>query len=48
MDYRVISKKEITDTYTNDIYIEKGKDLLTLITCASRGKARYEVVCERS
>ena len=48
LDYRVISKKEITDTYTNDIYIEKGKDLLTLITCASRGKARYEVVCERS
>ena len=48
LDYRVISKKEITDTYTNDIYIEKGKDLLTLITCARKGKARYEVVCERS
>ena len=48
LDYRVISKKEITATETNDLYIEKGKDLLTLITCARQGKARYEVVCERS
>lgn len=48
LDYRVISKKEITATETNDLYIEKGKDLLTLITCARMGKARYEVVCERS
>ncbi|WP_407386261.1 sortase [Ruminococcus sp.] len=47
LDYRVISKKEITETETNDLYIEKGKDLLTLITCARMGKARYEVVCER-
>lgn len=48
LDYRVISKKEITATETNDLYIEKGKDLLTLITCARMGKARYEVICERS
>ena len=48
LDYRVISKKEITETETNDLYIEKGKDLLTLITCARMGKARYEVICERS
>ena len=48
LNYRVISKKEITATETNDIYIVKGKDLLTLITCAKMGKARYEVVCERS
>ena len=48
LDYRVISKKEITATETNDLYIEKGKDLLTLITCARMGRARYEVVCERS
>ena len=47
LDYRVISKKEITATETNDIYIVKGKDLLTLITCARMGKSRYEVVCER-
>ncbi|MBQ3418496.1 MAG: class C sortase [Ruminococcus sp.] len=48
LDYRVISKKEITATETNDIYIVKGKDLLTLITCARMGKSRYEVVCERA
>ena len=48
LDYRVISKKEITATETNDLYIEKGKDLLTLITCSRMGRARYEVVCERS
>ena len=47
LDYRVISKKEITATDTNDVYIVKGKDLLTLITCARMGKSRYEVVCER-
>lgn len=48
LDYRVISKKEITATETNDIYIVKGKNLLTLITCARKGKSRYEVVCERA
>lgn len=48
LNYHVISKKEITATETNDIYIVKGKDMLTLITCARMGKARYEVVCERS
>lgn len=48
LDYRVISKKEITATETNDIYIVKGKDLLTLITCARMGKSRYEVACERA
>ena len=48
LDYRVISKKEITATETNDIYIVKGKDLLTLITCARMGKSRYEVVCKRA
>ena len=47
LDYRVISKKEITSTETNDIYIVKGKDLLTLITCARMGKSRFEVICER-
>ena len=48
LDYRVVLKKEITATDTNDVYIVKGKDLLTLITCARMGKARYEVVCERT
>lgn len=47
VNYRVVSKKEIAATETNDLYIEKGEDLLTLITCARMGKARYEVICER-
>ena len=47
LDYRVVAKKEITATETNDLYILKGKDLLTLITCARMGKSRYEVICER-
>lgn len=47
LDYRVVTKKEITATETNDLYITKGKDLLTLITCARMGKSRYEVICER-
>ena len=48
LDYRVVTKKEITATETNDLYITKGKDLLTLITCARMGKSRYEVICERA
>ena len=47
LNYRVISKKEILSTETNDIYVVKGKDLLTLLTCASMGKTRYQVTCER-
>ena len=48
LDYRVTAKKEITATETNDLYISKGKDLLTLITCARMGKSRCEVICERA
>ena len=48
LNYRVIAKKEITATETNDLYISKGKDMLTLITCAKMGKSRYEVICERA
>lgn len=47
-DYRVTSKKEIGATETNDLYIVKDKDLLTLLTCARYGTARYEVICERA
>ncbi len=47
LDYQVVTAKEIGDTETNDLYIESGKDLLTLITCARMGKSRYEVICER-
>ena len=47
LNYRVISKKEISSTEINDIYVVKGKDLLTLLTCARMGRARYQVTCER-
>ncbi len=47
LNYRVISKKEISSTETNDIYVVRGKDLLTLLTCARMGKTRYQVTCER-
>lgn len=47
LKYRVISKKEIGASETNDLYIIKEKDLLTLLTCASYGTTRYEVICER-
>ena len=47
LTYQVISKKEISSTETNDIYVVKGKDLLTLLTCARMGKTRYQVTCER-
>ena len=46
-EYRVVSAKEIEDTDIEDIYIRKGKDLITLITCADMGESRFEVVCER-
>ena len=48
LEYRVISKREIGATETNDLYIMKDKDLLTLLTCARYGTARYEVICERA
>ena len=48
LDYRVVSKKEIGATDTDDLYIVKGKALLTLLTCARYGTARYEVICERA
>ena len=47
MTYRVISSKVIGETETNDLYIQKGKDLLTLLTCADAGQKRYQVQCER-
>lgn len=46
--YTVTDVKIIGSTYTSDIYIQKGKDMLTLITCANQGKERLEVICERT
>ena len=47
IDYRVVNQKIITNSETNDIYIQKDKDLLTLLTCSNGGKDRYLVICER-
>lgn len=47
LTYKVISYKEIGATDTGDLYVDKEKDLLTLITCARYGTRRYRVTCER-
>lgn len=47
MTYKVVSSKVIGATETNDLYIQKDKDLLTLLTCSNAGKKRYQVQCER-
>lgn len=47
LSYKVISYEEIGATETGDLYIDKEKDLLTLITCARYGTRRYRVTCER-
>lgn len=50
LNYKVIETKVVTKTETKDIYIQKEKDLLTLMTCISDGHDsfnRYIVVCER-
>ena len=47
MTYRVITSKVIGATETNDLYIQKDRDLLTLLTCSNAGKKRYQVQCER-
>ena len=47
LTYKVISYEEIGATDTGDLYIDKEKDLLTLITCARYGTRRYRVTCER-
>lgn len=47
MEYEVVSSKVIGATETNDLYLQKGKDLLTLLTCSNAGRERYQVQCER-
>lgn len=47
MDYEVTEIKEIEITETNDLFIEKGKDKLTLLTCAEGGLKRWQVSCIR-
>ena len=47
LDYQVthVLNREPNDSYL--LFIEKGKDKLTLITCIDGGSARRVVVCER-
>lgn len=47
LSYRVIDKQVYKKYQSEDCYIKKGKDFLTLITCANGGADRYYVICER-
>lgn len=50
LKYKVVSIKRKLPTESDDIYIERGKDKLTMVTCtyASDGTyMRYIVICER-
>lgn len=50
LTYRVTETKIIAPNEVNEILIQEGKDMLTLLTChpyASGGKQRYLVYCER-
>lgn len=46
IDFRVIDYKIVDENETADIYIQKGKRLLTLITCVT-DDTRYLVICEK-
>ena len=48
--YKVVSKVTRSPNDGQDMYIDKGKDKLTLITCVSDGKGGFNrcvVICER-
>lgn len=51
IDYEVIDYKVVTEDETADIYIQKDRQLLTLITCIYAGSPdtfdRYLVICEK-
>lgn len=51
IDYQVIDYKIVTEDETSDIYIQKDRQLLTLITCIYAGSPytfdRYLVICEK-
>ena len=50
LTYKVIKKHRVKPDDTNDVYIRPGRNLLTLVTCVSRGNGkfdRYVVICER-
>ena len=48
--YTVKTTKTITDKQSGDFYIQRGKKLLTLMTCVSNGRGgfdRFLVICEK-
>lgn len=51
IDYEVIDYKIVEEDETADIYIQEGRQLLTLITCIHSGHGdvfdRYLVICEK-
>ena len=47
LTYKVISSAIINPEDTSDLYIRKGQDLVTLLTCAQGGKMRLIVTGER-
>lgn len=50
INYRVIEKKTVSPYDTSDIYIQDGRQLLTLITCITNYYGvtnRYIVICEK-
>lgn len=49
LNYKVVDKKIIQPTESNNILIDHDRDLLTLITCHPYGYSdqRYLVICER-
>ena len=51
LEYKVVGAKIVQPTQTNDIRIQRGKDMVTLISChpyvIGGGPERYLVFCER-
>lgn len=50
VNYNVVKKVIRTPDDSQDIFIKKGKDLLTLVTCTPNGSGgfdRYVVICEK-
>lgn len=51
LTYRVVSAKIVSPNQTNDVMIQRGKDMVTLVSChpyvVGGGSERYLVFCER-
>ena len=49
LTYRVVEKRIVSPADGNLLFIQEGRDLVTLVTCHPYGsdKQRYVVFCER-